>query len=370
MGFIYKIQFPNGKNYIGLTTTSLEQRRQEHKYCAKRGETQCLYNALRKYDMVDTFKLIEIDTAETLEELCEMEIRCIDEYNSYYMNGKGYNMTFGGEGGNGYIFTEEDKQKHSEGRKKYYEQHPEARQQASETTKKQFETPGAKEKMSEIKKKYYETHPEAGKEHGEKMKKYYEEHPEARQQASETTKKQFETLEARQQHSETTKKQFETLEARQQHSEIRKKFFEDNPNAGKEHGERMKKYYQENPNAIKENSERKKIYYQKNPNAGKEQSERSKKYYQENPTAGKEQSERMKKYFENPLTRQNILDIKGKNKPFDIFSSDGTFIKTFNYQFEAKEYLQKEHYITSTIKISEVLSGTRHSSAGFVFKYK
>ena len=132
----------------------------------------------------------------------------------------------------------------------------------------------------------------------------------------------------------------------------------------------MKKYYQENPNAIKENSERKKKYYQENPNAGKEQSERMKKYYQKNPNAVKEQGERMKKYFENPLTRQNILDIKGKNKSFDIFLKDGTFIKTFAYQIEAKEYLQKEHNITSTIKISEVLSGTIHSSAGFVFKYK
>lgn len=264
MGSIYKIQFPNGKYYIGLTTTSLEQRRQEHKYCAKRGETQCLYNALRKYEMIDTFELIEIDTAETLEELCEMEIRYITEYNSYYMNGKGYNMTFGGEGTNGYVHTEEDKRR------------------ASEKTKKQFEDPEAIQQSSETTKKYYETHPEAGK----------------------------------------------------------------------------------------ENSERRKKYYQENPNAGKEQSERSKKYYQENPTAGKEQSERMKKYFENPLTRQNILDIKGKNSPFDIFSKDGTFIKTFAYQIEAKEYLQKEHNITSTIKISEVLSGTRHSSAGFVFKYK
>ena len=281
-GSIYKIQFPNGKYYIGLTTTSLEQRRQQHKYCVKRGETQCLYNALRKYEMVDTFELIEIDTTDSLEELCEMEIRYIIEYNSYYMNGKGYNMTKGGEGINGYVHTEEDKQRAIEGRKKYYENNYDARQQASETTKKQFENP----------------------------------------------------------------------EARQQHSEIRKKFFEDNPNAGKEHGERMKKYYQENPNA------------------GKEQSERSKKYYQENPNAGKEQSERMKKYFENPVTRQKILDIKGKNNPFDIFSKDGTFIKTFAYQIEAKEYLQKEHNITSTIKISEVLSGTRHSSAGFVFKYK
>jgi predicted GIY-YIG superfamily endonuclease len=35
-GFIYKIQFPNGKHYIGLTTTSLKQRQSEHNKCAPR----------------------------------------------------------------------------------------------------------------------------------------------------------------------------------------------------------------------------------------------------------------------------------------------------------------------------------------------
>ena len=212
MGSIYKIQFPNGKYYIGLTTTSLEQRRQEHKYCAKRGETQCLYKALRKYDMIDTFELIEIDKADSLEELCEMEIIYIIEYNSHYINGKGYNMTFGGEGLIGYIYTEEDKQK---------------------------------------------------------------------------------------------------------------------------------------------------------------QSKRRRIYFENNPTAGKEHSERLKKYFEDNLeAKRKLTDGKGKNKPFDIFTNDGAFVKTFTYQFEAKEYLRNEHHVSSTIKIDEVLAGRRKSSAGFVFKYK
>ena len=81
-GYIYKIQFPNGKHYIGITTTSLEQRTKEHKCCAKNiNNTKCLYNALRSHDMVDTFELIEIDTADTLEELCEKEIVYIQIYN-------------------------------------------------------------------------------------------------------------------------------------------------------------------------------------------------------------------------------------------------------------------------------------------------
>ena len=159
-GYIYKIKFPNGKHYIGLTSTSLEQRTKEHKTCAKNGDTRCVYNALRKYNMVDTFELIEIDTADTLEELCEKEIGYIIEYNSYYMNEKGYNMTYGGEGTNGYIFTEEDNKKNSERMKKYYEDNPEAREKQKEKITKFFENPVARQKQSESLKKYYKDNPD------------------------------------------------------------------------------------------------------------------------------------------------------------------------------------------------------------------
>ena len=317
-GSIYKIVFPNGKHYIGLTTTSIERRRNEHKICAKNGDTRCLYNALRKYDMVDTFEVIEIDTADTIEELCEKEIEYIINYNSHYINGNGYNMTNGGEGTNGYVFTEEDKLK------------------MGESQKKRFENPEEIQKNRERGKKYYEDHPEARKERSERVIKYFEDHPEARQQISEKSKKQWENTEAREQMSEI-----------------------------------MKKYYEENPEAIQQNSERKKKYFEENPQAGKEHSEKMKKYYEGNPNLGKEHGERLKKIYEtNPEARQKLSDGKGKNKPFDVFKVDGTFIKTFTYQFEAKEYLQKEYNITSTFKIGEVLAGNRKNSAGFVFKYR
>jgi hypothetical protein len=67
---------------------------------------------------------------------------------------------------------------------------------------------------------------------------------------------------------------------------------------------------------------------------------------------------------------RKIADGKGHNKPFDVFTIDGTFIKKFTYQFDAKEYLKKEHSITSAISIGSVLSGKNKSSKGFVFKYK
>jgi len=295
-GSIYKIEFPNGKHYIGLTTTSLEQRRKEHKRCAKNGDNRCLYNALRKYDMIDNFELVEIDTSDTLEELCEKEIGYIIEYNSYYMNENGYNMTSGGDGTTGYVFTEEDKEQISESLKKYFEENPEAGKEHGEKMKKRFENPEARQKQSESLKKYFEENPEAGKEHGEKMKKRFET-PEARQKIGEAVKQNLEeNPELRKKISESQKKRFENPEERQQMREIKKKYFQDNPEA-----------------------------------------------------------------------RKKLLDGKGKNKPFDVFKKEGTFIGTFNYQFEAKEYLQKEHNISSSILISQVLSGKRASTAGFIF---
>jgi hypothetical protein len=351
-GSIYKINFPNGKHYIGLTTTSLEQRTKEHKKSSKSGDAKCIYNAIRKYEMVDTLELIEIDTADTVEELCEKEIGYIIEYNSYYMNENGYNMTYGGEGTNGYIFTEEDNKKNSERQKKRFE-NPEVIKKQSEALKKYFENPEARQKNSESK------------------IKYFEENPDAREKCSEAQKKRFENPEERQKNSESKKKYYEeNPEARQKNSESKIKYFEENPDAGKEQGERLKKHYDENPDARKKCSEAQIKRFQENPDAGKEQGERLKKHYDENPEARKKCSEAQIKRFENPQARQKLSDGKGKNKPFDVFTLDGTFIKTFHYQFEAREYLQKEHHIISTIKICEVLEGHRKSSAGFVFKYK
>lgn len=262
-GYIYKIDFPNDKVYIGLTTTSLKQRKTKHKSSAKTGDTRCLYNALRKYNMVDTFELIVIDTADTEKELCEKEIMYIFEYNSHSKYGCGYNMTDGGEGVNGYVYTQDQRQK-----------------------------------MSEIGKQYYVDNPHAKTEHSERKRKYYEDHPEARQKNGETLKK----------------------------------------------------------------------HYEENPEARLKMSEALKKHYEEHPEARLKMSEIQKKnYEENPATVKKILDTKGLNKAFDVFKKDGTFIKTFTYQRDAREYLKKEHNITGYIKIGEVLCGNRKSSAGFVF---
>ena len=145
-GYIYKIPFPNGKHYIGLTSRSLEQRQNEHKRCAKNGDTKCLYNALRKYNMEDTLELVEIDTADNKEELDEKEIGYILMYNSLDKE-YGYNGTIGGEGTKGYSFTEEQRKNVSKSQLHRFE-NPEARQKNSESQKKRFENPEEREKSS------------------------------------------------------------------------------------------------------------------------------------------------------------------------------------------------------------------------------
>ena len=310
-GYIYKIVFPNGKHYIGLTTTSLGERQTQHKQTAKKCDIRCLYNALRKYDMVDTLELIEIDTADTLEELCEKEIGYILKYNSYYMNKNGYNMTYGGEGTTGYVYTEDVKQKMSEIAKKRFE-NPEAILKNSEAMKKYYqEHPEARQKNRETQIKYNQEHPEKGEAHSEKIKAHYDNHPEAREQMS----------------------------------KIKKQYHNDHPEAGKAHSEKIKAYYN-------------------NPEAKQKHSEAQKKRF-DNPEAREKMSELKKAHYNNP----ERLDAIGENKQFDVFK-DGTFIKTFTYQFQAKEYLQKEYEIKSEIKIKNVLTGSKKSSAGFVFKYK
>ena len=93
-GYIYKIDFPNDKAYIGLTTTSLKIRQSQHKGCAKRNINRPLYKALKSFKMEDTFELIEIDTADTKEELCRKEIMYISKYNSFDIK-YGYNIREG-----------------------------------------------------------------------------------------------------------------------------------------------------------------------------------------------------------------------------------------------------------------------------------
>ena len=148
------------------------------------------------------------------------------------------------------------------------------------------------------------------------MKKRFIDNPELRQKCSEAQKKRFEDPEERQKRREAQKKRFENPETRQKCREAQKKRFE-NPEARQKHCEVQKK-----------------------------------------------------RFIDNPELRKKILDGMGRNKPFDVLKKDGTYIKSFDYQFEAREYLQKTYDIKTHIDTCAVLKGKQKSSRGFIFKYK
>lgn len=98
MGFLYRLLFPNGKSYVGITTKSAEIRFSAHKanaFCSfKKGANNKrtpLYAAWRKHGEP---KLIVIAEMEN-HSLAAAEVAAIAEFNCVHPNG--YNLTPGGE---------------------------------------------------------------------------------------------------------------------------------------------------------------------------------------------------------------------------------------------------------------------------------
>jgi group I intron endonuclease len=89
----------NGKVYIGYTQKSLDKRVVQHKSNSKKGSHYLLHKAIQKYG-VDAFHWEIIFESKDKNYLLEkMESYFIKEYNSYFENNCGYNMTYGGQGG-------------------------------------------------------------------------------------------------------------------------------------------------------------------------------------------------------------------------------------------------------------------------------
>lgn len=109
-GIIYKVtNIINGKVYIGKTIQTLKQRKQSHIRYAKDGGKGVFLSAIRKYG-IENFKweiLCECD-----QDILEItETMKIIVNNSHYIDGYGYNMTYGGEGCLGYKHSENARKK-------------------------------------------------------------------------------------------------------------------------------------------------------------------------------------------------------------------------------------------------------------------
>ena len=106
---IYKVHNKlNGKIYIGQTKTNINQRVYEH---LKIGGSPLFHKALKKYG-VKSFELSIIDISDSIQELKEKEKYWIKFYNCKAPNG--YNLTDGGDGIVGYIYSKEVLKKMSE----------------------------------------------------------------------------------------------------------------------------------------------------------------------------------------------------------------------------------------------------------------
>ena len=100
-GTLYKLLFPNGKSYIGITKYSVEHRIKIHIRASRSGKKLAIYNAIRKYGE-DSFEVQVLAMAHP-DDLPRLEISAIREYGSFGING--YNLTAGGEGTLGRSFT-------------------------------------------------------------------------------------------------------------------------------------------------------------------------------------------------------------------------------------------------------------------------
>ena len=108
----------NGKQYVGYTIKSLEERKKTHLYKSRSKPGKHYFyifkEAIRKYGF-ESFEWSVLDDCISLEESCEKEIFYIKKLNTISPNG--YNLT---EGGNGGVPSDETKKKISISLKKYY----------------------------------------------------------------------------------------------------------------------------------------------------------------------------------------------------------------------------------------------------------
>jgi len=100
IAIIYKITnhaLLHPKSYIGFTTQDIAVRWKQHLIAAKR-RNHLLSNAIKKYGR-SAFTSEILYTSENAEHtLNVMEPKFIKEHNTHFLDGYGYNMTYGGEG--------------------------------------------------------------------------------------------------------------------------------------------------------------------------------------------------------------------------------------------------------------------------------
>ena len=100
MRYIYLFTSPSTRQYIGKSTVNLSEKKRMYMAATSRnGNSRLIINALRKYGWENMqFTVIDQNDEWTSLELNEHECFYIKKYNTHFLEGSGYNMTFGGDG--------------------------------------------------------------------------------------------------------------------------------------------------------------------------------------------------------------------------------------------------------------------------------
>lgn len=178
MGYIYLITNTiNQKRYIGQTTkTRPTDRFSQHKYLARHPEQEkynsILHDAMRKYG-VDNFSFNIVEEAPN-DLLNEKEIYWISFYNTKIPNG--YNLTDGGDGTKGFsrLQSDEERLQKSYSMRKFFEEHPERKEELRERTLQLWQNPEYREKVTKSIQQFYQNNPDFFK--GEKNPFYGKHH--------------------------------------------------------------------------------------------------------------------------------------------------------------------------------------------------
>lgn len=224
----------NGKRYVGITSMLPEKRwANGHGYRSN----VLFYRAIKKYGW-ESFKHSVLFDGLTREEAYAKEIELISTFKA--SNPRfGYNIDKGGNGSN--RITEETRKKLSDGTRRYFKEHPEARKANADRLKNmpnnvdalikyQKEHPDWGKAHGDYLRTYWADHPEIVRASRKKCHEYYEKHPEARKLKSEQTKRYFkEHPEAREHAARKTKEYYQNPEVKRWKSEERKRFFAEHP---------------------------------------------------------------------------------------------------------------------------------------------
>ena len=96
---VYKItNLVNKKVYVGFTQKTIQERFNKHiQEAYNKSNNRVLLNAIRKHTK-DNFVVELCEQFDNRDEAFDAETYYIKKYNSHYLDGHGYNMSYGGEG--------------------------------------------------------------------------------------------------------------------------------------------------------------------------------------------------------------------------------------------------------------------------------